>query len=392
MFKVTVFLASLFFMHLVSASEKSAPFIFVEGETFQQYQQRASTYLQMNKRWVNEEDQSRELAAVMPFELMPSSSQCEGKQSIGVLLSHGLSDSPFSMRSIASALQAACYHVRVVLLPGHGTKVEDLLVVSRDDWRDTFRHAVKDFESEVDVLYVGGFSTGGALATEYAWRHPDDVSGVLLFSPIFKINSAIDWLAPWLSLVKDWLDHEPADDFAKYASIPLPAIAQVYRLSKEVRNLVLDEPKFLPVFVALSEEDDTVDSAVTKEVFHKGMLSENSRMMLYSLSDTNADEDKRVSHYHSSWPELKILGLSHLAVHGSPDNPYYGANGEYRVCGWHLSDRALYEECRTDQTNWLGERSGALLEKSPYAARLSWNPYFSELVKSLDSFMQNNIQ
>ncbi|MCV2404007.1 alpha/beta fold hydrolase [Marinomonas sp. C2222] len=391
MFKAIVSLAFFFFMHTAAASESPRPFVFLEGEIFHQYQQRASVYLKTNKLWVNEEDQARELAAVMPFELIPGSSQCEDQQSIGILLSHGLSDSPFSMRSIASALQAACYYVRVLLLPGHGTKAEDLLEVSRDDWRDTFRYAAKDFKSEVDILYVGGFSTGGALATEYAWNHPDDVSGVLLLSPIFKINSGIDWLAPWLSLVKDWLDHEATDDFAKYASIPLPAIAEVYRLSKEVRNLVLGGPKSLPVFIALSEDDQTVDSAVTQQVFQEGMLSENSRMLLYSLGGGNTG-DRRVTQYHSSWPERKILGMSHMAVHGSPDNPYYGADGEYRVCGWHISDKTLYEACRSDLDNWFGERSDILLEKSAHAARLSWNPHFSELVQSIDFFLQSNAQ
>ncbi|MDB4837115.1 hypothetical protein OAH87_01440 [Marinomonas sp.] len=70
----------------------------------------------------------------MFFELLTNREQYEGKPSIAVLLSDGLSDTPFSIRNLAKVLQEACYHVRVILLLGYGAKVEGLLEVSRDDW------------------------------------------------------------------------------------------------------------------------------------------------------------------------------------------------------------------------------------------------------------------
>ncbi|NLQ18644.1 alpha/beta fold hydrolase [Marinomonas sp. M1K-6] len=374
---------------VLSAAEGQSAFVFEPEESFAHYVVRAEEYLSKNKAWVNPANKFRELGAVMPFELLPDPDVCAGRAHIGVLLSHGLSDSPFSMRDPARALQEACFQVRVILLPGHGTKAEDLLNVSRDDWRDTFRNAAEEFSKEVDVLYVGGFSTGGALATEYAWQHADRVAGALLFSPVFKVNSDIDWLAPWLALVKDWLDNDPSDDFAKYASIPLPAIAEVYKLSKEVRQLVLDSPKDLPVFIALSADDQTVDSTVTETLFKRGMIGSKSQMVLYSKDQMSANTD-RIKVYNTNWPEAKILGLSHMAVHGSPDNSYYGESGVYRICDWHRSEDDLYQSCRTDQANWFGEKSDALLEKSPHAARVSWNPNFNELMQEMTVFIKSN--
>jgi len=374
---------------MLNAAEKQTAFVFAPDESFDQYLVRAEEYLGKNKRWLNPANKFRELDAVMPFELLPDPEFCAGRANIGVLLSHGLSDSPFSMRDPAIALQAACYHVRVILLPGHGTKAEDLLNVSRDDWRATFRNAAAEFSKQVDVLYVGGFSTGGALATEYAWQHADQVAGAVLFSPVFKVNSSIDWLAPWLALVKDWLDNDPSDDFAKYASIPLPAIAEVYELSAEVRDLVLDNPKRLPVFIALSEDDQTVDSSVTEEVFKEGMIGSKSQMVLYSKDQMSANTD-RIKVYNTNWPKDRILGLSHMAVHGNPENTYYGESGVYRVCGWYVSDEDLYQSCRTDQANWFGEKSDDLLEKSPHAARVSWNPHFNALMQEVVFFIRAN--
>jgi len=371
------------------ANEKQTEFVFEQDETFPHYMMRAEKYLNERKLWINETNKARELDAVMPFELFPDADVCKEDKRVGVLLSHGLSDSPFSVRDPAYAFQKACYHVRVILLPGHGTKMEDLLSVSRDDWRDAFRNAADQFSKEVDTLYVGGFSTGGTLAAEYAWEHSKKVAGAILFSPSFKINSGIDWLSPWLALVKDWLDFYVSDDFAKYASIPIPVIAEVYKLSKEVRDLILDDPKEVPVYIAMSQDDQTVDSSVTEAVFENGMIGSNSRMTVYSQEQESGSRG-RVKVYNTNWPQSKILGLSHMAVHGSPDNPYYGETGEYRICSWYLADEPLYQTCFTDTNNWFGERSDGLLEKSPHAARISWNPNFNSLMQDIVSFMHVN--
>ncbi|GAA0837924.1 alpha/beta fold hydrolase [Marinomonas arenicola] len=374
-------------MFPVWAADGKDVFLSKSGEDFSTYESRARLFLSAHKEWINPQNSANELAAVMPFELRPDPQQCGTASTIGVLLSHGLSDSPFSMRDAALALQKACYQVRVILLPGHGTRSADLLQVNEDDWRTAFRDAADTFQKEVDVFYVGGFSTGGALAAEYAWLHPDAVSGVLLFSPLFKINSGIDWFSPLLSYFKDWLDNYPTDDFAKYASIPVPAIASAYRLAKEARNTLQDNPQPIPVFMALSEDDQTVDASVSESVFHEAMISPKSQMLLYSRLQSNANTD-RVRIYNTNWPEQRILGLSHMSIHGDPNNPYYGANGSYRICGWYLDETVKYQACRSDTNNWFGEKSAALSEKSDHAGRISWNPLFESLMKQVSNFIQ----
>lgn len=371
----------------VWAADSKDAFLSKSGEDFATYEARAKTFLSARKEWVNSQNSAAELAAVMPFELLPDPQQCASAAKVGVLLSHGLSDSPFSMRDPALALQKACYQVRVILLPGHGTRSADLLQVDEDDWRKAFQDAAETFQKEVDVFYVGGFSTGGALAAEYAWQHPEKVSGVLLFSPLFKINSGIDWLSPFLSYFKDWLDNYPTDDFAKYASIPVPAIASAYRLAKDARQALLDNPQAIPVFMALSEDDQTVDSSVSEAVFDEAMVSPKSQMLLYSRLQSNANTD-RVRIYNTSWPKQRILGLSHMSIHGNPNNPYYGEKGVYRICDWYLDEAAKYQACRRDENNWFGEKSAALSEKSDHAGRISWNPQFDLLMKQVSNFIQ----
>ncbi len=358
------------------------------NEGFSEYQQRLRAHLEGHKVWVDESNKVVELDAVMPFQRQPSD-DCNESESIGLLLFHGLSDSPFSLRDPAQALAERCIATRVMLLPGHGTKAEDLLDVSRESWRAAVAQAVQSFSQEVDSLYLGGFSTGGALVTEYAWQHPDDIAGVVLFSPLFKINSSIDWLSPWLAPFVDWLDHYPSDDYGKYASIPVPAIAEAYKLAKEVMHTVTEQQRTIPVFVALSEEDATVDSSVTMQVFDQAMKSTlGSQMVLYSTSRANTQTES-MKIVNTDLPEQKIFGLSHMAIHGAPDNPYYGRMGSYRVCGWYQGEPDIYNECRRAENNWYGEQGELLTSKSAYAGRLSWNPYFDDLMDQVSIFMHS---
>lgn len=361
------------------------------SESFQDYQQRMNAYFEQNKAWVNEANKATEINAVLPFERWPDASCPQKATNVGVLLFHGLSDSPFSLRDPAKALADRCIYTRVMLLPGHGTKAEDLLEITRDDWRQAVSQAVSSFRKQVDHVYLGGFSTGGALVTEYAWLYPQDVEGVILFSPLFKINSSIDWLSPWLAPFIKWLNHYPSDDYAKYASIPVPAIAQAYELSKEVRQLVLRGGAKVPVFLALSEDDATVDAEVTMDVYDHALgLNKGSHMVLYStVRETQTSEAMET--VNSNLPEQRIYGFAHMAVHGAPENDYYGREGSYRICGWYQSDEDKYRQCRTASDNWFGEESSTLTEKSEVAARLSWNPYFSQLMDKVALFVQGEM-
>lgn len=378
-FVMTFLLASI--SCCISANE----WVQLKDEPFVEYRERLSHFITDRKAWVDANKGAMEVEAVLPYERFPDKS-CSGPK-IGVLMFHGLSDSPFALRDSAQALSDSCFYTRVMILPGHGTKAEDLINVTRDDWRQAVANATEQFSQQVDVVYLAGFSTGGALVTEYAWNNPSVVEGVVLFSPLFKINSSIDWLAPLLSPFINWLDHHESDDYAKYASIPVPAIAEAYKLAKEVRQIVVDAPAKVPVFLALSEEDATVDSSVTLEVFNTSFKDHPySEMVLYSANQ-QAAFDEQVEVINTDLPEQRIFGLAHMAVHGAPDNPYYGEQGEYRICSWYLGEESRYQECREAEHNWFGERSDKLSSLSDVAARLSWNPYFDDLMERVSVFV-----
>ncbi|MEK9627804.1 MAG: hypothetical protein VW455_02155 [Nitrospinota bacterium] len=62
----------------------------------------------------------------LPFEYKPDPAKCRASKP-GVLLIHGLTDSPFLMRDIGERFRENCFWVRSILLPGHGTLPGDLL-------------------------------------------------------------------------------------------------------------------------------------------------------------------------------------------------------------------------------------------------------------------------
>src|SRR5262249_43499519 len=98
------------------------------------------------------------LEANTPFELYPTGSDSK-KLKYGALLVHGLFDCPFSLRDIGLQLQKQGVLCRSILLPGHGTKPSDLLHISYEDWIESVRFGVESLKSEVDQIFLIGYST-----------------------------------------------------------------------------------------------------------------------------------------------------------------------------------------------------------------------------------------
>jgi carboxylesterase len=102
--------------------------------------------------------------------------------STGVLLSHGLSGSPASMRPWGEYLAERGYTVEVPRLPGHGTSVAECNRTRWDDWYATIERSYRLLSERCDHVFVGGLSMGGALAVHLAQRNPE-VAGLMLVNP-----------------------------------------------------------------------------------------------------------------------------------------------------------------------------------------------------------------
>jgi len=168
----------------------------------------------------------------------------------GVLLLHGMSDSPYSLRNLGQRLQASGASVLGLRIPGHGTAPVGLTGVSWEDMAAAVQLAMQHLHDTLGdkPIYIVGYSNGSALAVHYALSALKDpglpaVSGLVLFSPAIGVSPAAAF-AVWqsrlghlLGLQKlEWnallLEYDPF----KYGSFAVNAGDLVYRLTNEIQS------------------------------------------------------------------------------------------------------------------------------------------------------------
>ncbi|MEA3301666.1 MAG: alpha/beta hydrolase [Pseudomonadota bacterium] len=167
-----------------------------------------------------------------------------------VLLLHGMSDSPYSLRNLGQRLNAAGAYVLGLRVPGHGTAPSGLVEVTWQDMAAAVRLAMRHLaeHSNGKPLYVIGYSNGGALAVHYTLSTLDDetlpkVDRVVLLSPEIGVTPAAAF-AVWqarlghlLGLEKlAWNDILPEYEAFKYGSFAVNAGDVVYLITGEIQK------------------------------------------------------------------------------------------------------------------------------------------------------------
>ncbi|MBA4381027.1 MAG: hypothetical protein C0406_00530 [Sideroxydans sp.] len=323
-----------------------------------------------------------------PFESHPSYEflQGEGKTyKRGVLLVHGLTDSPYHMRHLAAFFQRNGFRVMAVLLPGHGTQPGDLLDVSWKDWAKTVAYGVERLSEEVEDVYLAGFSAGAALSVHHASTNKR-VRGLFLFSPAFEISHRAKWaglhkLYSWMSPSAAWVNVMPDHDIYKYESFCKNAAAQMYALTKALPN----EDFYIPIFTAASADDASVHSSATLR-FLKQAKHHASTLVWYSIKKL---EQSKVEWVGSAIPAQKILSSAHTAIVMSPEDAHYGVAGEYKNCLHYLGrDEERFATCASnEQSVFLGEVNEKNLQNG-LLRRLTFNPHYTVMEASMQRFIK----
>lgn len=102
---------------------------------------------------------------------------------VGVLLCHGFTGTPHALRPWAHHLADQGLTVSLPLLPGHGTRWQDLQVTGWQDWYAAVDRELRRLTERCERVVVGGLSMGGTLALRLAARHGTAVSGLVLVNP-----------------------------------------------------------------------------------------------------------------------------------------------------------------------------------------------------------------
>ena len=170
----------------------------------------------------------------------------------GVLLLHGMSDSPYSLRALGQALNQRNYWVIGLRLPGHGTAPSGLKSIRWEDMAAIVELGMKRLASSVGnkSIHMVGYSTGAPLAIDFALNALENqvlpVPGSLvLISPAIGVHPAAKLakfkggmaVLPGLGRLA-WLSIQPEFDPYKYNSFATNAGYQVHRLTRDVAGRI----------------------------------------------------------------------------------------------------------------------------------------------------------
>ena len=223
----------------------------------------------------------------------------------GVLLLHGLSDSPYSFRRLAEILYQRGFYVLALRLPGHGTIPAALTEVQWEDWQAASRIGAKHVRSRIGAtlpFFMAGFSNGGALTMTYALDAMVDEGlpepeQLFLFSPEIGISpfamvansqKLLSFL-PYFAKFK-WLSIQPEYDPFKYNSFPKNAAQEAWELT-EILNARLTAARasgrlkdFPGVLTFLSWQDSTVKTSKTIDRLYSSLDNDDSELVVFDVN------------------------------------------------------------------------------------------------------------
>ena len=339
--------------------------------SFAEYRQQTIDWMQENRTFQTT-DHPAEIEWNAPREWRP-----EAPATRGILLVHGLGDSPWSFNDVGEALAAQGFLVRTVLLPGHGSKPADMLDVTLKQWQQVVREQTQILAREVPKVYLGGFSTGANLVLDYAYEH-EEIAGLVLFSPAFRpdntyawVTQYIGWFRPWLAKPNDGV--RPMQTPVRYLNVPTNGFAQFYRSALMAQARLKQRAYDKPVFVAITQHDSVLDTAYVLDNFNQRFSHPASRLIWYGDNPAPAAKTARVLMRNDYLPDYRIAQFSHMGLMFSPDNRLYGKDGTQRIC-WNGQDAADMRKCLNGEQVWYSDWGHR--EPGKVFARLTFNPYF----------------
>jgi alpha-beta hydrolase superfamily lysophospholipase len=223
----------------------------------------------------------------------------------GALLVHGLTDAPYSMRTIAEDLRARGYYVVAMRMPGHGTVPAGLTGVTWEDWSAAARLGVRHLRASIGPdkpLVLVGYSNGGAIVLKYAF---DVLEGsgdpaparLVLLSPMLGVTP-FAWLARVISMLGPvpgfekarWLDVYPEYNPYKYNSFAANAGLQTWRLTTTLQSQIARAagaglaPRLPPILTFQSLVDATVSTQAVVHALYDVIADERSEIVLFDIN------------------------------------------------------------------------------------------------------------
>lgn len=184
----------------------------------------------------------------------------------GVLVLHGFTGCPQSMRPLAEAFAGAGFTVELPLLPGHGTSLDDMLETTWDDWSGAVEDAYGDLAARCEAVVVAGLSMGGTLTLWLASRHPE-IAGIVCVNAAAEPagDAMVDMMQMTLdqgTAVAPAIGNDVADpdvDELAYDGLPVAQLLSLLHAQRELAPAIADIR--CPALVITSRQDHVVPPA-----------------------------------------------------------------------------------------------------------------------------------
>ena len=205
-----------------------------------------------------------------------------GEGPVGALLIHGFTGSPRSMRPVGEYLAARDIAVTAPLLPGHGTRWEDLNAVTVKDWVITVEEAFHKMAAQYDEVFIVALSFGAALGLDLAARYPDRVAGIVTLAGFVQTKDPRRFLAPVIKrLVKSMpgVSNDiaaPDVDELAYDRLPTAGAHQMLKMLRRARMSL--GAVTAPILIMHGRNDKTV-LPFNAYVIHDGVGSTDKEIV-----------------------------------------------------------------------------------------------------------------
>lgn len=370
----------------------------------------------------------------------------EGKPSGAVVLLHGLTDSPYSLRNIAFHYQQRGFVVVAVRMPAHGTVPGALTEVHWEDWLAATRLAVREAQRYIDPsqpFHIVGYSNGGALALIYTLDALDNPQlakpdQVILISPMIGVTSFARFagLAGLPSIFPPfakaaWIDLVAEYNPFKYNSFPVNGARQSYELTtalqKRLLNVGNEKIAQLPPILTFQSVVDSTVTAHSVITLYSLFSNTHHELVLFDVNKTvklgPLLKDKAYNAVTELLPNPPRIYQTTVITNKSPDSneavahitkplqteqQVYDLGLDYPADIYSLSHIALpfpesdslygrYPENRAEFGISIGALAirgerGVLVTSLDNLLRASSNPFYPYLLEQIDKKIDNSLQ
>jgi len=201
---------------------------------------------------------------------------------VGILLVHGFTGSPASMRPWGEFLHSKGYTVRVPLLPGHGTIPEDLNKVKWQEWPAKVQFELSELRKSCDVIFLVGLSMGGGTVLNVAASVKNDLAGLILKGVPAELAFFLSRFQKLRTSVGDDIKRPGITEWG-YDALPTRGVYELLKMLRITRRSL--STITVPVQLFHSVDDHTLPVS-------------NTEIILDELGSTSKSRIELVNSYH----------------------------------------------------------------------------------------------